>query len=174
MSRFRAGLRIIVAGAARSTGGRRIRPPVASGLPQGPHRAASPPFARTLPGGLPLWQRHRLLDVRGPGFATRCPRCGEGMLFRGWFRMRSQCDWCGLVYEREPGFFLGLGLHQLRPDRRVDDDHLLRALLAGAWLRPTRCSGSLAAFCLLFPFLVLPLCPQSVAGLRPVLGPDAG
>ena len=37
----------------------------------------------------------------------RCPRCGEGYLFRGWFRMRKQCDWCGMCYEREPGFFLG-------------------------------------------------------------------
>jgi uncharacterized protein (DUF983 family) len=37
----------------------------------------------------------------------RCPRCGEGYLFQSWFRMRKQCDWCGLVYEREPGFFLG-------------------------------------------------------------------
>src|ERR1700676_2324718 len=37
----------------------------------------------------------------------RCPRCGQGLLFLGWFRMRRQCDWCGLNYEREPGFFLG-------------------------------------------------------------------
>ena len=37
----------------------------------------------------------------------RCPRCGEGRLFVGWFRMYSHCYKCRLRYEREPGYFLG-------------------------------------------------------------------
>lgn len=37
----------------------------------------------------------------------RCPRCGQGKLFRGWFRMHPQCDRCGLDLRREPGFYLG-------------------------------------------------------------------
>jgi uncharacterized protein (DUF983 family) len=41
------------------------------------------------------------------GWSLRCPRCGAGMLFRGWFRMRKECDWCGLDFVREPGFYLG-------------------------------------------------------------------
>lgn len=44
-----------------------------------------------------LWRSLRL----------RCPRCGNGRLFRGWFRMAGRCDACGFSYEREPGFFLG-------------------------------------------------------------------
>jgi hypothetical protein len=28
-------------------------------------------------------------------------------MFRGWFRMNSQCDHCGLKFDRGPGYFLG-------------------------------------------------------------------
>jgi uncharacterized protein (DUF983 family) len=41
------------------------------------------------------------------GIRLRCPRCGEERLFTGLFSMRKQCDHCMLVYEQEPGFFVG-------------------------------------------------------------------
>lgn len=37
----------------------------------------------------------------------RCPRCGVGPLFAGFFRMHAACPRCGFSYEREPGFYLG-------------------------------------------------------------------
>ena len=37
----------------------------------------------------------------------RCPHCGDGSLFCGWFTMNAACPRCGRVHEREPGFFLG-------------------------------------------------------------------
>lgn len=37
----------------------------------------------------------------------RCPYCGVGRLFRNWLRMNERCETCGLVYDREGGFFLG-------------------------------------------------------------------
>ena len=37
----------------------------------------------------------------------RCPRCGEGPLFRKWLMMHDCCEHCGLKYERAPGYFLG-------------------------------------------------------------------
>ena len=37
----------------------------------------------------------------------RCPRCGQGKLFAGFFQMHSACSQCGLKYERAPGYFLG-------------------------------------------------------------------
>jgi hypothetical protein len=40
-------------------------------------------------------------------FRLRCPRCGEGKLFRGWFDMNEHCPNCRLKYERAPGYFLG-------------------------------------------------------------------
>jgi uncharacterized protein (DUF983 family) len=37
----------------------------------------------------------------------RCPTCGEGPLFRGWFRMHDACSGCGASFRRESGFYLG-------------------------------------------------------------------
>ena len=37
----------------------------------------------------------------------RCPRCGEGKLFFKAFRMYQNCPNCKLLYERDPGYFLG-------------------------------------------------------------------
>jgi uncharacterized protein (DUF983 family) len=36
-----------------------------------------------------------------------CPNCGRAKLFSGWFRMKRCCDACGLVYQREAGYFVG-------------------------------------------------------------------
>ncbi len=44
-----------------------------------------------------LWRAWRL----------RCPRCGEGWLFKNWITMYPECPWCELKYERAPGYFLG-------------------------------------------------------------------
>lgn len=37
----------------------------------------------------------------------RCPRCGEGRIFRGSFAMNDPCPRCGLIFQREEGYFLG-------------------------------------------------------------------
>ncbi|HEV3144358.1 MAG TPA: DUF983 domain-containing protein [Gemmataceae bacterium] len=37
----------------------------------------------------------------------RCPRCREARLFRGMAKMNDPCPVCGLVFEREPGYFIG-------------------------------------------------------------------
>ncbi len=37
----------------------------------------------------------------------RCPRCLEGAFWRGFLTMNAVCPTCGLVYEREPGYFTG-------------------------------------------------------------------
>jgi len=37
----------------------------------------------------------------------RCPRCGDGTLFRGWFTMHDACPACGATFKREQGFYLG-------------------------------------------------------------------
>ena len=41
------------------------------------------------------------------GITKRCPLCGSGWLFTGWYRMRERCPGCGYRFEREEGFFLG-------------------------------------------------------------------
>jgi uncharacterized protein (DUF983 family) len=55
-------------------------------------RAAAGPALKTLVGAL----------ARG-----RCPRCLEGRVFRGRVTMNERCPVCGLVFEREEGFFVG-------------------------------------------------------------------
>ncbi|WP_349943153.1 DUF983 domain-containing protein [Fulvimarina sp. MAC8] len=32
------------------------------------------------------------------GMAARCPRCGQGKLFKGFLTLRDHCDECGLDY----------------------------------------------------------------------------
>jgi uncharacterized protein (DUF983 family) len=46
-------------------------------------------------------------DLLFRAMRLRCPRCGEGKLFSGWFAMNDQCPNCRLKYERAPGYFLG-------------------------------------------------------------------
>src|SRR5437867_2987988 len=37
----------------------------------------------------------------------RCPRCGEGKIYERGMKMNASCPVCGLVFEREPGYFIG-------------------------------------------------------------------
>lgn len=37
----------------------------------------------------------------------RCPRCRKGPIYRGIMTMRPSCSACGLVYQREFGYFYG-------------------------------------------------------------------
>ena len=37
----------------------------------------------------------------------RCPRCRQGKMFHGILAMNERCPACGLVFEREPGYFMG-------------------------------------------------------------------
>jgi uncharacterized protein (DUF983 family) len=48
-----------------------------------------------------------LSTALGRAWRLRCPRCGGGKLFAGWFRMYEHCPSCKLKYERDPGYFLG-------------------------------------------------------------------
>ena len=39
--------------------------------------------------------------------ALRCPRCLRGRVWRSFLAMHERCPVCGLVFEREPGYFTG-------------------------------------------------------------------
>jgi len=49
-------------------------------------------------------QRGRLL---ARGLRRRCPRCGAGDLFPSLLTIHDPCPRCGLVFEREEGYWLG-------------------------------------------------------------------
>jgi uncharacterized protein (DUF983 family) len=39
----------------------------------------------------------------GRGLRRRCPRCGEGQLFRRGLKTHERCSECGLLYQRDYG-----------------------------------------------------------------------
>lgn len=51
--------------------------------------------------------KRKLLTALLRGWRLRCPRCGQSKLFKNMWTMHDRCQHCGLLYEREPGFFLG-------------------------------------------------------------------
>jgi uncharacterized protein (DUF983 family) len=62
------------------------------------------------------------------GLRLRCPVCGQGKLFRGYFTMHERCVCCGVGFSREHGQWVG----------SLDINTLLTAiiLMAGAGFGP--------------------------------------
>ena len=42
-------------------------------------------------------------EALGRGFRCKCPRCGEGALFRRWLAFHERCPSCNLLYQRNFG-----------------------------------------------------------------------
>ncbi len=92
----------------------------------------------------------RLRTIFWRAVRLRCPACGEGQLFHGWFKMHPACSHCGFKYQREPGYFLGsiyfnYGLTAL----------IITAVFFGLFLgfgiSPDVLLWPLTAFCFFFP-----------------------
>src|SRR6266478_2601415 len=41
------------------------------------------------------------------GLRQRCPVCGRGKIFKGWFKTYERCPACNFAFEREPGYYTG-------------------------------------------------------------------
>ncbi len=52
-------------------------------------------------------QKHSKRQILMKGLRLKCPRCGEGYMFSGMFKMRSECGSCHFRFEREAGYFVG-------------------------------------------------------------------
>ncbi len=37
----------------------------------------------------------------------RCPKCRQGHIFQNWLDVNKNCPTCGVVWEREPGYYVG-------------------------------------------------------------------
>jgi uncharacterized protein (DUF983 family) len=92
----------------------------------------------------------RLSTVLWRSLRLRCPVCGRGKLFRGWFSMYDSCSECGLKFQRESGYWLG----------SIYFNYGLTALLVtvgylGLWfadlVSPETLAAILAVFALVFP-----------------------
>jgi uncharacterized protein (DUF983 family) len=49
----------------------------------------------------------RFLVAAGRAARRRCPYCGAGGVFSGWFTLRERCPACHTLYAYEDGYFLG-------------------------------------------------------------------
>src|SRR5215469_11801826 len=49
----------------------------------------------------------RLKDIFIRALRLRCPACGGGRLYRSLLDMHKACSECGMVFEREQGYFVG-------------------------------------------------------------------
>src|SRR5437764_9352863 len=80
----------------------------------------------------------------------RCPRCGKGKVFRGTFAMNDPCPVCGLVFQREEGYFLGaMYVSYVLASALLIPSYFLAAALFPSW-------GSMAvALVALVPYLPL-------------------
>ncbi len=47
------------------------------------------------------------MTITARALKLRCPRCGEGSIFQGLFRMHDHCEQCHFNFQREPGYYLG-------------------------------------------------------------------
>ncbi len=108
-----------------------------------------------------LWRAWRL----------RCPRCGEGWLFKNWISMYPMCPWCELKYERAPGYFLGsIYINYGVTALLVTASYF--ALFFSGIVSPEAAVWIVAAFAVLFPicfFRYAPACgwASTTIGIRP-------
>lgn len=74
--------------------------------------------------------RAKLILLRG--LKLRCPDCGLGRLYRAPFRMHTHCNYCGLIYEREQGYFVGaIYLNVIATESLLLGALLIYTLIAG-------------------------------------------
>ncbi len=83
----------------------------------------------------------------------RCPRCGQGALFRKRLSMHNLCPHCGLQYERAPGYFLGstyvnYGFISLSMTAMYTGLHF------GAQISNERLTLPLLAYCVITPLVI--------------------
>lgn len=49
----------------------------------------------------------RLVTAMSRAVRRKCPYCGGGKIFNGWFTLKDRCPHCNTLFEHEEGFFLG-------------------------------------------------------------------
>jgi uncharacterized protein (DUF983 family) len=88
----------------------------------------------------------------GAVIRLRCPRCLKGKVFRGMFAMNDPCPVCGLIFQREEGYFLGA----MYVGYLLACAFFLSGYFVGSWLFP-----EVNAFLLVLgiTLLYLPLAP---------------
>jgi uncharacterized protein (DUF983 family) len=86
----------------------------------------------------------------GRALRLRCPRCGNGRLFHGWFTMHRECPACGRTFERAPGYFLGAIYFNYGVTAAIMIAGYFALYFTRGQVTRAELAG-LATFCLLFP-----------------------
>jgi len=92
----------------------------------------------------------RFWPTLGRAVRLRCPRCGAGNLFTGFFEMAPACGACGLNFHPESGYYVGAMYINYGVTVTLA---LPIALLLLRWVRPFTMVAPLVAFGILFPIL---------------------
>jgi len=100
--------------------------------------------------GIKVAEKATLDALISRGLRLRCPRCGEGKLFIGLFKMHEHCPACNLKYERDPGYFLGSAYINYALTAMILTPSYF-TLHFGFDLENRILFVPLAAFCILFP-----------------------
>jgi uncharacterized protein (DUF983 family) len=81
----------------------------------------------------------------------RCPRCCEGHIYERGMKINQRCPVCDLLFEREPGYFLGA----MYISYAIATAFLLTMLLIGNWFFPEIDMGWMVLICaaLFVPFV---------------------
>ncbi len=78
----------------------------------------------------------RTFQLLGRALRLRCPNCGQGKPFVSWFRMRAQCEVCGLPFERgDEGYQVGSYMFNIVAAELVFAGVFL-GILAATWPSP--------------------------------------
>jgi uncharacterized protein (DUF983 family) len=99
----------------------------------------------------------RTLLLLARALRLRCPACGGGPIFGGWFQSRPACPRCGLRLEREEGYFLGAMLVNALVAEGIFVVGFVATLVL-TWPNPpwTLLTVGSAAAVVLFPLLLYP------------------
>ena len=78
----------------------------------------------------------RVLALFGRALVRRCPNCGGGPIFEGWFRLRERCPRCGLLLHRgEEGYQVGAQMFNIIAAELIFAA-LFVAILVATWPDP--------------------------------------
>jgi hypothetical protein len=102
----------------------------------------------------------RIILILTRGLRLKCPECGYGALYNATFKMKKSCSHCGLVFEREQGYFVGaIYLNVLATEGLVLGAYIVFSLLQayfGFSVSETEISYLLYGLCIVLPFLFFP------------------
>lgn len=82
------------------------------------------------------------------GLRLRCPRCGQGRLYRRWFSMNPTCGSCAFNFHPEPGYYVGAMYVNYLATAAIG---MTAALLLLERVPLPRLVAGLSAFAILFP-----------------------